>query len=312
MYKRITKFPGGMLLVPMFLSALFNTLFPGFFHIGGMTEEFLTTKGVNYAIGAALFFSGINLNLRSMVTVMKKQGLIILARMVICLVALFLYFQMFGQGGVLGISALALVPALCSFNPALYLAMASEYGEEEDKNAFGLVGLVAVPANALLVFGLFQPTPIDWMPVVSALIPLVLGIIVGALDADFKTFFAPGIGLMMPLMGWCLGAGINLLDAFKSGFQGVLLALLFYVAALPGTFLFERKVLKSNGVSAMAMTFIAGMSASVPQMIAAENPELWPYVPGAVAQIAMGVVITSIVTPLLIQRLKKSEASSKR
>ncbi|MBG9988002.1 2-keto-3-deoxygluconate permease [Aerococcaceae bacterium DSM 111176] len=32
------KIPAGMLLVPMVISALINTLNPEFFHIGGITE----------------------------------------------------------------------------------------------------------------------------------------------------------------------------------------------------------------------------------------------------------------------------------
>ncbi len=307
MYKKIHKFPGGMLLVPMLISALINTISPNLLHMGGVTEGFLTTNGINYAIGATLFFSGVSLNLRSIVSVLKKQGLIILVKTVICLILVFLYLKLFGQAGVLGISTLAFVSALCSTNPALYLSMVSDYGEEDDKKAFCLVSLVCIPAYALLIFGISQTTPIDWTPIISALIPLFLGVIVGSLDVDFKKFFASGVAIMMPLLGWCFGAGINLVDALKAGPQGILLTLIFYVAILPITFVFERKILKSDGLSSMAMASIAGMSASVPQIIASSNPALQPYVSSAVAQIAMGVVLTSIVTPLLIKRLEKGK-----
>ncbi len=75
-------------------------------------------------------------------------------------------------------------------------------------------------------------------------------------------------------------------------------------------FAFERKVLKSDGVTSLAMSSIAGMSAGVPPIIVAAHPALHVYVSASVAQIVMGVVLTSLITPMLIKRLVSRKNTS--
>lgn len=59
MYGFMREFPGGLLLVPMLLTALMNTFLPNFFtNLGGVSEALFTTSGLNYVIGAACFCSG--------------------------------------------------------------------------------------------------------------------------------------------------------------------------------------------------------------------------------------------------------------
>lgn len=44
MLKFMKKIPGGLLLIPMLVSALFTTFFPGIFNVPGITEALFTTK----------------------------------------------------------------------------------------------------------------------------------------------------------------------------------------------------------------------------------------------------------------------------
>lgn len=44
-----------------------------------------------------------------------------------------LFIALLGQSGVFGISALAFIVAICSMNPALYISIVNDFGDEVDK-----------------------------------------------------------------------------------------------------------------------------------------------------------------------------------
>ena len=67
----------------------------------------------------------------------------------------------------------------------------------------------------------------------------------------------------------------------------------------PIIFFFERKILKENGITTFGISSIAGLSVSVPAIIANSDPYLLEMSQTAIAQIALGVVLTSIITPIL-------------
>lgn len=75
MLKFMKKIPGGLLLVPMLISALFATFLPDVFKIGGMTEAFFTTKGINYIVALVCFCSSAALDLEKMKKSYKKTRL---------------------------------------------------------------------------------------------------------------------------------------------------------------------------------------------------------------------------------------------
>ncbi|MCW6700985.1 2-keto-3-deoxygluconate permease [Anaerococcus sp. NML200537] len=297
------KIPGGLLLVPMLISAIIYTLAPNLFMIGGMTQALLTKDGLTYIIAFTCFCSGAVIDLKTLGQVFKRTGLLALVKTAIVVGFGFLYFKFFGLDGILGLSTLAIIVGLASTNPSLYLALEGEYGSAVDQAGFGILAIMCTPAYPLLLFGLIQSSPINWMNIISTLIPLVLGLILGNIDKKFGEFMKPGLALSLPLMGWSFGYGINIIEAAKSGFTGILLAMVFYIVLLPISFIFERKVLKLSGKNSIAMNSIAGMSVSIPSIIAATNPSLEIYKANATAAIAFGVVITSIVTPILVKKV---------
>lgn len=312
MLKFMRKIPGGMLLIPMLISALVNTLAPGFFaNFGGLTETFLTAKGTNYIVALVCFCSATLLDVRSLGKVLKKQGTMLILKVLICLALATLFVKTIGLPGFMGISAIAFTVAICSINPSLYLALVTEYGSENDKGAFGLTGLLCVPAFPIFVFSISQGGGIDWIPIISTLIPIFFGLIVGNLDKDLGKMFGGLLGPLTPFMGWSFGAGINLFEAIQAGPQGIIVTAIFYIAMLPAILFFETKVLKENGISTFGMSSIAGMSVSVPSIMAFNNPDLVPFAASATAQIAFGVVLTSIITPILAQRFAKRKGLEK-
>ena len=312
MLKFMKKIPGGMLLIPMLISALFATFLPDIFMIGGMTEAFFTTKGINYIVALVCFCSSAALDFEKIKKVLKKQGSILFLKIILCFVFSILFFRFFGMEGIWGISAIAFTTTICSLNPSLYLALVSDYGSESDKAAFGLTGLLCVPAFPMLVFSVSKASNVDWMPVISVLIPILAGIIIGNLDKDLGKFFSAAVPILTPFMGWAFGAGINPISAFKAGFEGIILTVIFYVISFPLIWLFETKVLKEDGIITFGITSIAGLSVSVPTIIAAADPSVAEIARVAVAQIAFGVVLTSIITPILTEKYAKKRNIQKR
>lgn len=301
MVKLMNKLPAGTLLVPMFISALINTIFPNLFDIGGSTEALFGGAGINFMVGLLTFISATLLDISTILEIFKKQGILILAKILFCLVFGYFIIQVMGDNTILGVSALAIVIAICSTNPSLYLALANEYGKPEDPGAFGLIGILSIPAFPMMVYGFAQGGAVDTMSIISSLIPLIAGLVLGNLDPEFRSLTQPALGILMPFLGWGLGTSINLLEAVKSGLSGIVLVLIFYLTIGLFLYIVERKFMKRTGANTFAMTSVAGVSIAAVTSIAASYPNLQALVPGAQAQLTFAVIITSIVSPLLVQ-----------
>lgn len=307
MYKLMKKIPGGLLLIPMLISAVFATFAPNLFYIGGLTEALFTKKGINYVVALITFCSATSLDFASLKQVLKKQGLMLIVKIVLCFAFSLLFYRFFGEKGVWGISLLSFVCILCSLNPSLYIALTKDYATKIDESAFGLLGLLCLPVFPIIVYSVAQSQAVDLMPIVSTLIPLVLGILVANFDKEFASIFKGSTTMLTPFMGWSFGTGINLIESFKSGAQGILLTVIFYVLIALPIFLFEIKVLKSSGVSALAMSSVAGLTVSVPFLLAQNSDYIASIAGQSASQIALAVVVTSIITPMLVKALAKKK-----
>ena len=128
--------------------------------------------------------------------------------------------------------------------------------------------------------------------------------VLGNLDDEIRKMFRNGSTLILPFMGFCLGGSINLVAAVKAGAGGLLCAVLFYILTWIPLYIAEKKLLRRDGLVATAMSSIASFTATVPQVAAAANPVFEPYVETAVAQIALASLITCLITPVLVGRIK--------
>lgn len=302
--KIMKKFPGGILLVPMFISALLCTFLPNIFKIGGITESFFGSDSLNFILGATIFISGCSLKLSKVTAVLKRYGVLLVLRTLICAVLAVLFYKIFGLNGFLGISFIAFICTITSINPSLFLAIMEDCGDEIDEAAFGLISVFATPVVTMIVFSLTQPASIDFMPIVSMLVPLILGIILGNLDDELSKFLLSGMPFMIFALGWSVGTKINLLEACMASFSGFAMTVLYYLFTAVPLFFIEMKLLKRKGMSSLALSTMAGLSASIPFIIARDNPTMSVYVGNAVAIVTFGVVITSIISPFLAKKLE--------
>lgn len=301
------KVPVGTFLVPMLISALLYTFWPDFFsNIGGVTDQLFGGKANSFIIGLITFVSGIGVDTSSLGKLFKRHGIILLSKFVFVIAVSFLYISVFGHEGFFGVSSLAFVVAMMGSNPSLYISLVEEYGDEIDPAAFGLTALFAIPALPMLVFGLGGGASVDWMPIISAILPMIVGMILGNLDPDFRELFANGVVLLIPVLGWNIGQSLNLLEGLQSGLAGIVLSILYYLLMSPTVFL-DKSILKNDGIASLSMVSITATSASFPMIIAQSFPELEPFVNDATAQIVTAAIVTILVTPMLVTKLAEKK-----
>lgn len=302
MVKFMQKVPAGTFLFPMLLSALIYTFFPGIFNIGGVTEAFLGGDHTTFLIAMITFFSGVGLDVKGLGKLFKRHGVLFIVKLILAIGLSFLYMNLFGQEGILGINAMAFTIVMSSINPALYLSLVGSYGEDIDTGAFGITSIFAIPMLPLFIYSFQGGGEFDWMPILSTLIPFFVGMFLGNIDKDFNDIFKGGIAAVVPLLGWKVGYGLNLLDALQASLVGIVLVIIFYVI-MSLMVVTDTLVLKNDGVAAGSMLGVANASSAFPAMIAASVPAAQPYVSDATAQILATAIITILVTPILVNKL---------
>lgn len=203
-----------------------------------------------------------------------------------------------------------------SLNPAVALAIHSEYGDRQFGAVYGIYGILGMSFTPLILLSLLTASGggagIDWDPIISIFIPLIVGALLGNIDPDFADFFSPLIGKLLPFLGWNLGVGMNLMDAVSSGLSGLLMAVLFMALMFP-LILFDKYVTKVNdGVDGVAIWNVAGMSVANPAIIGAALPAVFAsQVTSATAIVMMVCIITSLASPALAQKLSKESESER-
>ena len=110
--------------------------------------------------------------------VMKNHGVLLLARFIV---------------------------AIGSINPAVYLALVNDFGKEENKTVFGITSLFAIPIMPVFIYSLSYADGCEWMLLVSTLIPVILGIILGNIVQGFHKISGTGVAALLPLLGWNIG-----------------------------------------------------------------------------------------------------------
>ena len=79
----LKKVPAGMMIVPMFISAIFNTFFADALQIGSFTTAVFTSAGSAAILGVQLVCLGTQLHFKSMGKVIKRGGILLISKFII-------------------------------------------------------------------------------------------------------------------------------------------------------------------------------------------------------------------------------------
>lgn len=304
--KRTQSIPGGLMLVPMAMGALVHTFCPEAAQLGNPFSAVFSSSGTMCVVGMMLIFAGIQTNMRQLVQSLRRCGSLILLKLILNIAIVTVALTTWGKGGILGISLLAFAAALTSCNPGVYIALMEAYGDEVDKAGFALLNLVGLPFVPVCILGAAGGAGIDWRAMVSTVLPFLIGMVLAAIDPEIRVFAASGTQVLLPFLGYCLGSSIDLKAALPAVGTGALLYCIVTMCNLAPLLLVDRVVLKQKGHCAAAICCVAGLAITVPSLMAQSDVSFAPYTEQACAQVAVCVISSSVVTPLLVQRLVTS------
>jgi 2-keto-3-deoxygluconate permease len=343
----IEKVPGGLMVVPLMLGALFNTVdqmhipavmsalkslgvaptadgYYEFLRIGGFSEQ-LFKNGALTLIALFLFCAGSQMNLRVGGIALKKGVLLTTSKYLTGLaVGLLFGFFFDPMNGFLGLSTLAIIAAMTNGNGGMYAALTGQYGNRSDVGAVSVLSLNDGPFFTLMSLGLLgSKFPI--IAFIAVLLPIALGMILGNLDPEIREFLAPGEILPVPFFAFALGAGMNFMTFFNPSVvgAGLLLGIMTTVlTALTGILVFKLFKEKSqiapvaeastagNAVGTPAAIAAAAVVASGAGMMSAAEAQAYQDIANvATMQISISTLTTAILCPIAVILMDKYQRS---
>jgi 2-keto-3-deoxygluconate permease len=238
----IERIPGGLMVVPLLLGALLNTLdeahlppvqtalrwlgaprakavdpltgklveteYYELLQMGGFTTA-LFKNGALCLIGLFLVCVGAQMNFRVGRRALKK-GLIITSSKWGIAVAVGYAVGAASDpfSGLLGLSTMTIIAAMSNGNGGLYAALTSQYGNRSDVGALSVISLNDGPFLTMLALGLLgQKLPLAAF--LAVLLPMLLGFTLGQIDPRIRDFLKPGESLLIPFFAFALGAQMN-------------------------------------------------------------------------------------------------------
>lgn len=301
----LKKIPAGLMVIPMFGGILLWTFSPQFFQLGSFTTEAFSNDASATIMGLQLFCLGSQIQLRDLKAVARRGGALLAAKFVLGILVVLFGSMMFGKDGIFGISLLAMVCVITNVNGSIYLSLVSQYGDEQDGATVPIVSLTNGPLLALVLLGISGVGQVSVFSFAGMVLPIAVGMILGNKSKEIKGFLEPGVKLLVPFVGFTLGAGIDLSVILQAGFQGILLSIFTIMAGCLVTLFFDKWFAKRPGYAGLASCATGANAVAVPAAVATIDYSFQSYVPEATAQIAAVVVICSIMIPVIVDFYEK-------
>jgi len=311
-FQTMTRVPGGLMVVPLFIGMALNTFFPDLLKIGGFTQA-LSGVGYPTVLGMYLFTVGTKMTFRAAPRMLARGLGLMFAKVGTATVFALVIANVFG-GSVLGLSTLAVMVAMSDTNGGMFLALTSVMGDKEDSGTYVVQSIETGPFLTMLIFVGAGLAVIPWLTMLSVIAPILAGALLGNLDDDIRHFFGSHEPVIVPFMAFTLGQTINLKSVITAGLPGILLGVV--VVTVTGfVCIVADRLLGGSGVAGAAASSTAGNSAAVPQAVALADRSYAPVAEAATVQVAASVIVTAIFTPLLtswwFRRLQRSKAPDK-
>lgn len=299
LYDGMSKIPGGAMVIPLIIGSLVGTFFPEFLGLGSFTTA-LFKSSAGPLIALLIFATGMQITLKSSGPVLAHTGVILLFKTIIpaALVTALGFFL--GNDGIIGISLLAMLTVVANSNGGIWLAFTGKYGDYRDQGAYIASAVNDGPFFVLLFLGASGLADIPLSLMLAAVIPLLVGMVIGNLDPKWTNLMKPTGAIVIPFFAFALGTGINLNAIVTGGLTGIILGIA--ASLLTGFLVFVgyKTILKRGNQSGIG--FAAGTTAGnaiiTPEIVAQADPSFAPFVQTATAQIAAAVLVSAILAPL--------------
>jgi len=300
--RTVERIPGGMMLVPLVLAAAIVTFAPGagaFF--GSFTGALFT--GALPILAVFYVCIGARISLRALPRVLRKGGALLGTKILLGLAAAFFLGRLLGvepvsTGWFAGLSTLAVVAAINDTNGGLYMSLMEQYGSPEDSAAYTVMALESGPFLTMVSLGVVGLSAFPWQTLVGAILPIAVGMILGNLDPELRTFLGNGASVMIPFFAFALGATLNLRRVWEAGLLGLALGVLVVLVCAVTLILVDR-LIGGNGTAGIAASTTAGNAAAVPMLVAAANSHYASAAAPATVLVSASVIVSSLLVPPL-------------
>jgi 2-keto-3-deoxygluconate permease len=168
----------------------------------------------------------------------------------------------------------------------------------EDVAAYSIMSLESGPFFTMTILGVAGLASFPLAAFLFAILPLIIGLILGNLDEEMREFLSKGQGVLIPMFALALGFGINLVTVVHAGVSGLALGLA--VVVITGAVLISLdRLTGGTGLAGIAAASTAGNAAAVPVAVAAAYAGYGSVAATATVQVAAAVAVTAILVPII-------------
>ena len=307
--QKIEKVPGGMMVIPLLLGALVNTVYPGLLQIGGFTTGL--AKGSSALIGAFLVCMGAGISFKAAPKSLKKGAVITTSKFLVGVILGLLVARFFGNKGFLGLSSLAVIAAMTNTNGGLFAALVGEFGDETNIGSIAIISLNDGPFLTMIALGTAGIASIPLSSFIGVLLPIVIGMILGNLDNETRKFLMSGGPILIPFFAFALGAGIDMKMLVVAGAAGILLGVA--TTLIGGYFnIVADRLSGGSGIAGAAASSTAGNAVATPAAVALADPGFAAISAIATPQVAASTITTALLTPVLTAYIAKRNRPGRR
>ncbi len=295
------KVPGGVIIVPLLIGCGLNTFCPELLQIGSFTTGIAT--GSSALMGVLFLCLGAQLDVRCAPQALKTGVSLVIAKLGVAALLGWCAGRFFGDN-LFGLSMLAIIAAVSNSNGAMYATMTATYGTESDRGAMAVVSMNDGPFLTMVVMGASGSADIPYISLIAALIPLIIGIIIGNLDPKMRKLFTDGTTMIILMVAFAVGCTMHFQQILDGGLSGVALGL--FALLIGGVVcIMIDKLTGGSGIAGAAISSVAANAVATPAAVAAVDSSFLPIVGVATAQIAAASVVTCLLTPFLVAYVTK-------
>jgi 2-keto-3-deoxygluconate permease len=301
--RAVEKVPGGLMLVPLLLGAVCKTFSPGAGHyFGSFTNGMIT--GTVPILAVWFFCMGATIEVRAAGAVLRKSGTLVVTKTIVAWLVTLVAAHVLPPGGLTtgvlaGLSVLAITTSMDMTNGGLYAAVMQQYGTKEEAAAYVLTSIESGPLVSMLILGASGVASFEPRLFVGAVLPFLIGCLLGNLDADLRKFFGQCAHALIPFFGFALGNSLDLHVILQAGPAGILLSLFVIVITGIPLMLADKFIGGGNGTAGLAASSTAGAAIANPMLIGEMIPSFKPLVPAATVLVATACLVTAILVPIL-------------
>ncbi|MFI3212691.1 MAG: 2-keto-3-deoxygluconate permease [Eubacteriales bacterium] len=289
---KIVQIPARIMIIPLFLGASVYTFIPQILEIGSFTTAVFSNEAATTLMGLQLLCLGSRIEIRKFGQVFRYGGAILFGKILSGFVLAVVCMNLFGKDGFWGISVLAMICAVSNTNGSMYLSFMAAKGDKLGGAASPIITINNGPFVTLVLLGMTGLSSFDYMQLIAALFPVVFGLVLGNISEKCKEFLAPGCSLLIPFIGFSLGAGINLKNLFFGGMSGILLGVIAVVVSVIITGLSDKYIGGNTGYGGIVASCVGANAIAVPAFIGQMDASFAPYVEAATAQVAAAAIVS--------------------